>query len=93
MRLAKFKILFCVAAAITLLFAPFVLEISQDGNAYAGVLFGGGSGGDGGSGSSSGTTISDTEPSTAHTPEPATLLLFGAGAAGLVVYRKYRKKK
>ena len=92
MRLAKFKILFCVAAAITLLFAPFVLEISQDGNAYAGVLFGGG-GGDGGSSSPSGTTVSGTEPGTAHTPEPATLLLFGAGAAGLVVYRKYRKKK
>jgi hypothetical protein len=92
MRLVKFKMLLCIAAATALLFAPFVLEISQHGNAYGGILFGGG----GGSNGSDGTTISDTSDNTAptaHTPEPATMLLFGAGAAGLVAYRKYRKKK
>ena len=90
MILSKFKTLFCIAVGLTLLFAPLALEISPDGNAYAGILSGGG-GGNGGSGG--GTTISDTEAPTANTPEPATLLLFGAGVAGLVAYRKYRKNK
>ena len=90
MILSKFKTLFCIALGFTLLCAPLALEISPDGNAYAGIFSGGGGGGNGGSG---GTTISDTEAPTANTPEPATLLLFGAGVAGLVAYRKYRKNK
>ena len=89
MLYSKFKILFFAALGIALLFAPFALEISPDGNAYAGILFGGG----GGNGGSGGTTVSDTAAPTANTPEPATLLLFGAGVAGLVAYRKYRKNK
>jgi hypothetical protein len=97
MTLSKLKTLFCLAAVLTLLFAPFVLEISQHGNAYGGILFGGGGGsGSGSAGGGDGTTISDTPDNTAptaHTPEPATMLLFGAGAAGLVAYKKYRKKK
>ena len=93
MILSKFKTLFCIAAGFTLLFAPLALEISPDGNAYAGILSGGGGGGNGGNGGSGGTTISDTGAPTAAAPEPATLLLFGAGAVGLVAYRKYKKNK
>jgi hypothetical protein len=90
MLYSKSKILFLAAVGFALLFAPFALEISPDGKAYA---LGSSGGGSGGSGGSNGTTISDTEPPTSPTPEPATMLLFGAGAAGLVAYRKYRKKK
>ena len=90
MILSKFKTLFCIAIGFTLLYAPLAFEISPDGNAYAGILFGGGGGSNGGN---DGTTISDTEAPTANTPEPATLLLFGAGVAGLVAYKKYRNKK
>ena len=90
MILSKFKTLFCIAVGFTLLFAPLALEISPDGNAYAGIFSGGGGGGNGGNG---GTNISDSGAPTAATPEPATLLLFGAGAVGLVAYRKYKKNK
>jgi hypothetical protein len=93
MLYSKLKILFFAAVGFALLFAPMALEISPDGNAYAGILFGGGGGSGSGSSSPSGTIISDTEPPTAHTPEPTTMLLFGAGAAGLAAYRKYKKKK
>jgi hypothetical protein len=91
MILSKFKTLFCLAVVLTLLFTPLVLQISQDGNAYALGSSGGGS--NGGSGSRSDGAVSSAEPGTAHTPEPATLLLFGAGAAGLVIYLKSRKRK
>jgi hypothetical protein len=91
MTLSKLRTLFCLAAVLTLLFAPLALGISHHGNAYAGMLFGGGGGS--GSSSPSGTTVSTAEPETYPNPEPATMLLFGAGAAGLVAYKKYRKKK
>jgi hypothetical protein len=88
MTLSKVKVLFCVAAVLTLLFAPLALQIAQDGNAYAMGLGGGG----GGSDSSPGGSISGS-PSVYPNPEPATMLLFGAGAAGLVAYKKYKNKK
>jgi hypothetical protein len=88
MKLSKLKTLFCLAAVLTFLFAPLALEIAQDGNAYAM-----GGGGSGGSGSSSGGSISGSGPSVYPNPEPATMLLFGAGAAGLVAYKKYKNKK
>ena len=88
MTLSKVKVLFCVAAVLTLLFAPLALQIAQDGNAYA-MGFGGG----GGSDSSPGGSISGSGPSVYPNPEPATMLLFGAGAAGLVAYKKYKNKK
>ena len=89
MLYSKFKILFFTALGFALLFVPFALEISPDGKAYA-MGLGGSNGGNGGS---NGTIISSTEPSPSPTPEPATMLLFGAGAAGLVAYKKYRNKK
>jgi hypothetical protein len=49
-------------------------------------------GGGGGSDSSPGGSISGS-PSVYPNPEPATMLLFGAGAAGLVAYKKYKNKK
>ena len=52
-----------------------------------------GTGGSGGSGSSSGSFSSGSGPSVYPNPEPATMLLFGAGAAGLVAYKKYKNKK
>jgi hypothetical protein len=88
MKLSKLKTLFCLAAVLTLLFAPLALEISKGGNAYAMGLGGGG----GGSDSSPGGSISGS-PSVYPNPEPATMLLFGAGAAGLVAYKKYKNKK
>jgi hypothetical protein len=87
MRIVKFKTLFCLAAVLTLLFAPLALEISIGGNAHAMIFSGGG-----GSDSSPGGSISGS-PSVYPNPEPATMLLFGAGAAGLVAYKKYKNKK
>ena len=86
MKLSKLKTLFCLAAVLTLLFAPLALEIAQDGNAYAMIFSGGGS-------NSSSGSFSATGAPAAHTPEPATMLLFGAGAAGLVAYKRYKNKK
>ena len=84
MTLSKVKVLFCMAAVLTLLFAPLALEIS-----HAGALFGGGGGGS----DSSPGVISGTDAPAAHAPEPATMLLFGAGAVGLVAYKKFKNKK
>jgi hypothetical protein len=89
MKLSKLKTLFCLAAVLTLLFAPLALQIAQDGNAHA-MGFGGGGGG---SDSSPGSFSSGSGPSVYPNPEPATMLLFGAGAAGLVAYKKYKNKK
>jgi hypothetical protein len=94
MKLSKLKTSICLAAVLTLLFAPLALEIAQGGNAYAGILFSGDNGGrDSSSDSVSGGSFSGTETPAAHAPEPATMLLFGAGAAGLVAYKKYKDKK
>jgi hypothetical protein len=84
---SKFKTLFCIAVGVTLLCVPLALEISPAGNAYALIGSGGGNGG------GNDNTISGTGAPTSHAPEPTTMLLFGAGAVGLVAYRKYRKKK
>jgi len=99
MLYSKLKILFCLTVCLTILFAPFLLEISPDGKAYA-LGFLGGSGGNNHNSSPTGITISEPaqEPGpgatpVSPTPEPATLILFGAGALGLAAYRKKFRKK
>ena len=93
---SKLKVLFCLTVCLTILFAPFFLEISQDGKAYA---FSSRSGNNpsnigGGSPTTMGYAIEKENPTPVHaTPEPATLLLVGAGAAGLLAFRKKFKKK
>jgi len=96
---SKLKILFYLTIGVTLLFAPVLLEISPDGQAHAMGLLGG-SGGNNDNSSPTGITISEPaqEPGpgptpVSHAPEPATLILFGAGALGLAAYRKKFRKK
>jgi len=92
---SKLKILLYLTIGVTLLFAPVLLEISPDGQAYAlGLL--GGSGGNNDNSSPTGITISEPAQGptpVSHAPEPATLILFGAGALGLAAFRKKFRKK
>ena len=94
MKLAV-KILFLVTFSLTLLIAPVAIEIDLGGKAHA--LSSSGSGSDG---ALSDGAIAKTykqspnEPAPAHAPEPTTMLLFGAGAVGLVALKKkFTKKK
>ena len=95
MTYSKLKILFCLAVCLTVLFAPFLLEISQDGKTYAFSSRGHNKSSNTGEAITPGYTIEKGEPTPpVHpTPEPATLLLFGAGAVGLAAFKKFRKKK
>ena len=102
MLYSKLRIIFCLTVCLTILFAPFLLEISQDGKTYAfssrshnkssntkdKPMFGNTQVND------EPTTLVNDEPTApAPVPEPATWLLIGAGAAGIAAFRKKFKKK
>ena len=87
--------LICLTACFAILFAPLFLGISLDGKAHAMGIFGGG-GGNKDNTPSPGVVseVPDSGPApVSHAPEPATLILFGAGAVGLAAVRKKFRKK
>ena len=102
MLTSKLKMLFCLTACLTVLFAPLLLEISQDGKVYA---FSSSSNNkksnvEGLAASYGGYTAPDNEDGSTNTtpirvPEPSTLVLIGAGAiciAAAVGKKKFKKK-
>ena len=98
MTYSKLKILFCLTVCLTVLFAPFFLEISQDGKTYAFSSRSHNKGSNAGDKASAPGYIlvkepTNNNPAPSPVPEPATLLLVGAGAVGLAAFRKKFKKK
>ena len=97
---SKLKILFYLTVSLMLLFAPLSLEIFPGSETYAmGNWFSQDRSNNGSSGNAriarSGQDPEKTPPpGQPHpTPEPATLLLFGAGAVSLAAFRKKFRKK
>ena len=93
---SKLKMLFCLAVGLTVLFAPFSLEIFPGGETYAMSKWFSKDRSNSGSSNNvqAASSEREREPSTpAPVPEPATMLLVGAGALGLAAFRKKFKKK
>ena len=93
---SKFKVLFFLSIGLILVFAPFSMDIFPGGESYAMSKWFSQDRSNSDSSGSSRFVSSGQEPGTppVHpTPEPATLLLFGAGALGLAAFRKKFRKK
>ena len=93
----KLKLFLCLTVCLMLLFAPFLLDISQNGKVYAFSSRSHNRSSNIGESSTFGYTLPATEEPTndspVRVPEPATWLLVGAGAAGMAAFRKKFSKK
>ena len=101
MGYSKLSVVLCLTVCLMVSFAPFLLEISPDGKTYA---FSSRSHNNKSNTKGKVSTFYDytppenddpanNNPGPAPVPEPASWLLIGAGATGLVVLRKKFKKK
>ncbi len=125
MTYSRLKILLCFTVCFTMMFAPLLLDISEDGKAFAMGSHGnkkkkkkskkrkvsnnqvatspvvsdpGGPGAKYGEPGQKygGPNIIHNDPKSSYptpVPEPATWILFGAGAAGVAAFRKKFKRK